>query len=80
MSRPATLARHRHLPDMMFLLSLQLVFSTGPVISQQCGPITSKDFEGPFFVPEADLEYETAPAREIADSKQAVVLTGQVRI
>eukprot|EP00091_Calanus_sinicus_P000223 TRINITY_DN10167_c0_g1_i1.p2 TRINITY_DN10167_c0_g1~~TRINITY_DN10167_c0_g1_i1.p2 ORF type:complete len:216 (-),score=45.37 TRINITY_DN10167_c0_g1_i1:160-807(-) len=61
---------------MIFLLSL--VLSAGPVTPQQCGPITSKDFEGPFFVPEADLEYETAPANEIADSTQAVVLTGQV--
>jgi len=62
----------------MFLIFLHLLVSSGSVISQQCGPLTTKDAEGPFFVANADLEYEIAPANEIADNTQATVLRGQV--
>ena len=62
----------------MFLIFLHLLVSSGSVISQQCGPLTTKDAEGPFFVANADLEYKIAPANEIADNTQATVLRGQV--
>ena len=50
-----------------------------PVQGQQCGVLTTPDTPGPFFVPGAELDYAIAPAREIRDRRQGVILQGQVR-
>ena len=52
--------------------------SLAQVQSQQCGPLTTRDVEGPFFVSNAELSYEIAPYNEITDPTQGVVLRGQV--
>ena len=57
-----------------------LLFNSTPVQSQQCGKLTTRDQEGPFFVSNADLNYEIAPANEINDNTQGVVLKGQVSL
>ena len=50
-----------------------------PAWSQNCGPLTAADFEGPFYVAGANLGYETAPSAELADPQVAALLTGKVR-
>merc|ERR1712212_721913 len=39
---------------------------------------TTPDTPGPFFVPGAELDYAIAPAREIRDRRQGVILQGQI--
>ena len=58
--------------------ALLLFFLPLSAYSQDCGPFTDSDFEGPYFVADADLEYATAPGDELADREQAAYLTGQV--
>ena len=58
--------------------ALLLFFLPLSAYSQDCGPFTDSDFEGPYFVADADLEYSTAPGDELADREQAAYLTGQV--
>ena len=60
------------------LFCLFLLYSHSPAESQQCGALTSRDVEGPFFVANADLDYAIAPANEIKDNRQGVILMGQV--
>ena len=40
--------------------------------------MTTRDVEGPFFVANADLNYAIAPRNEIEDSREGVILRGQV--
>jgi len=58
-----------------FLLVLSLAHQTR---SQQCGAFTTRDVEGPFFIANADLNYAIAPSNEIGDSREGVILRGQV--
>lgn len=44
----------------------------------KCGPFTRKDVEGPFFEPNAPNKKELAPANELNDRSQFVILKGQV--
>merc|ERR1711887_500960 len=50
-----------------------------PVHGQQCGVLTTPDTPGPFFVSGAELDYAIAPAGEIRDRSQGVILWGQIR-
>eukprot|EP00092_Neocalanus_flemingeri_P005575 GFUD01006007.1.p1 GENE.GFUD01006007.1~~GFUD01006007.1.p1 ORF type:complete len:198 (+),score=22.52 GFUD01006007.1:278-871(+) len=61
------------------LFCLYLLYNSTPVQPQQCGALTTRDAEGPFFVSNAELSYETARSNEIADSSEGVVLQGQVQ-
>jgi len=65
-------------PPQVLLSCLSLLYISTPAKSQQCGSFTTRDAEGPFFVRNADLNYEIAPSNEIADSAQGVVLRGRV--
>ena len=62
----------------MSSLALLLFFLPLSAFSQYCGPFTDSDFEGPYFVDDADLEYATAPGDELADREQVAYLTGKV--
>ena len=57
---------------------LFLLYIPSQAQSQQCGALTSREVEGPFFVANADLDYAIAPANEIKDNRQGVSLRGQV--
>merc|ERR1719516_858830 len=46
---------------------------------QNCGPLTTRDVQGPFFEPGATLDYQLVPNRELQNASRAVLLRGKVR-
>merc|ERR1719481_2266447 len=67
------------LPNIIQSILIQLSFSLSFGFAiESCGDFTTRDIEGPFFVPNADKVYQMAPMEEIEDPEQAAILQGRI--
>merc|ERR1712168_12705 len=62
----------------MILLSIVAILSLTGSTAQSCGNFTTSDVSGPFFEPDATLDYKLAPLAEIEDPDEAVVVRGTI--
>ena len=62
----------------LIIVCLLLIIDSFHVKSQQQCSLTRRDAEGPFFVPGAPADFDTAPANEMQDKSKEMFLSGNI--